>query len=138
MAKNQYHITLDEDVITEMRLTREVNWSDLINDFLKSYLENEPRNDEEFDKIKQELEENEQKKLEIVKKISKLKFNLASLKDKRDIQAKEKKEKMDKLKRCLGCDKGLREKFYTLPNGNVCRSCYFTASKEKMSEWGFA
>lgn len=140
MAKISYHISIDNDLVDDMRNNKDTNWSSLINDFLRTYLDYEPKNDADFDKIKQELEENEQKKVEISKKISKLRYEMTILQRKREDEAKAQKEKIAQMKRCLNCQKTLnpkRDKIHNFPNGNVCLSCFYSASKEQLTRWGF-
>ena len=49
------------------------------------------------------------------------------------------KQKEIERKKCINCGKVLTEhetKKYRFDKGNICKSCFFSASNEQIREWG--
>src|SRR3990167_8719717 len=113
MKKVNRQICLDQDLDIQMRLHREVNWSNLFEETAKAYLNINSTQDREEEEIIDKLEYWGKKEDEARKEKINTRLQLIHLREKKDREMKQKnkddEEKMDKGRLAIATLKGVLE-----------------------------
>ena len=136
MAKTTTTLYIESEILELAKSKYPQQLSSLVEDYLKALVYS--------DVVEDNKRNIEQEQKDTIEGISTLKIKLQNLelqKKQQIEQVKEleqrKKEQEQKMRFCFNCGNPIGTfGVYTTPKGNICNTCYFQATKEKIMEWG--
>lgn len=139
MGKRHRTLTIDEEICQIMVTQTHINWSDLVNNLLKTHIHMNKFVDLEEKIMTDKIKEREEERDKMNEEITVMKITLANSRKKKEDNLKEmlrkEKEAEEAKKRCINCKSLLRDNAQPVQGGSVCKTCFFNATKVQITQW---
>jgi len=137
---NHTTLTVDGELVRQAK-HHHINMSEALRDYLRILI---GRQTQDIDGINIELERSKLAKLH--KEMAELQIELnaceSNIQKHEDLQQKKEekrlqkeKETLEAMKKCINCGNFIQHKAHKFNNGNVCHSCFMSATGDQIKKW---